>query len=296
MTFRSKTISSLVAFCALGNVQACQFDDAVAAANIDFDSIATQNDHYGAIRRSITNETTAARIIAIKNVHVFDGYTISPALSTRRRPGQRAWQHDRDRERDAPHPRHCTGSPLDRRAGRVGSGFHQAHRRDPRTVAGHADRAGPSRAGPRQARRLPRHSIHRVGAGHRRARRAGAPHAARLTAHKRDGAADGVPEPDLRADAGHHARAIASKVAPPPGVDGATPFDVALETVRRVHTAHVPILAGTDANLLPGLVAMVPFGISLHEELGTAGASWAGAGRGTEECDFEGGLLLGTER
>ncbi|KAI0199119.1 putative hydrolase [Astrocystis sublimbata] len=39
------------------------------------------------------------------------------------------------------------------------------------------------------------------------------------------------------------------------------------ETVRRLKAAGVPILAGTDANLVDGLVAKVPFGISLHEEL-----------------------------
>ncbi|KAH7014224.1 putative hydrolase [Microdochium trichocladiopsis] len=46
-----------------------------------------------------------------------------------------------------------------------------------------------------------------------------------------------------------------------------TNFSVALETVRRFHEAHIPVLAGSDANQQPGLVAMVPFGSSLHGEL-----------------------------
>ncbi|KAK5630572.1 hypothetical protein RRF57_006287 [Xylaria bambusicola] len=39
------------------------------------------------------------------------------------------------------------------------------------------------------------------------------------------------------------------------------------ETVRRLKAAGVPVIAGTDANLVQGLIAIVPFGISLHEEL-----------------------------
>ncbi|KAI0809899.1 putative hydrolase [Xylaria sp. FL0064] len=44
-------------------------------------------------------------------------------------------------------------------------------------------------------------------------------------------------------------------------------YAAAEETVRRLKEAGVPIIAGTDANLVPGLIALVPFGISLHEEL-----------------------------
>lgn len=34
----------------------------------------------------------------------------------------------------------------------------------------------------------------------------------------------------------------------------------ALKTVERIHKNHITILAGTDANLHPGLPALVPFG------------------------------------
>lgn len=44
-------------------------------------------------------------------------------------------------------------------------------------------------------------------------------------------------------------------------------FTAALETTALLHKAGVPILAGTDANLQPGVPAQVPFGISLHDEL-----------------------------
>ncbi|KAI0513039.1 putative hydrolase [Xylaria bambusicola] len=44
-------------------------------------------------------------------------------------------------------------------------------------------------------------------------------------------------------------------------------YTAAEETVRRLKAAGVPIIAGTDANLVQGLIALVPFGISLHEEL-----------------------------
>ncbi|KAI1131826.1 putative hydrolase [Nemania abortiva] len=44
-------------------------------------------------------------------------------------------------------------------------------------------------------------------------------------------------------------------------------YTAAEETVRRLKEAGVPIIAGTDANLVQGLIATVPFGISLHEEL-----------------------------
>ncbi|KAI1202824.1 putative hydrolase [Nemania serpens] len=57
-------------------------------------------------------------------------------------------------------------------------------------------------------------------------------------------------------------------------------YTAAEETVRRLKEAGVPIIAGTDANLVQGLIAIVPFGISLHEELRllvTAGLSPAEA-------------------
>ncbi|KAI1746832.1 putative hydrolase [Xylaria castorea] len=44
-------------------------------------------------------------------------------------------------------------------------------------------------------------------------------------------------------------------------------YTAAEETVRRLKEAGVPIITGTDANLVPGLVSTVPFGITLHEEL-----------------------------
>lgn len=44
-------------------------------------------------------------------------------------------------------------------------------------------------------------------------------------------------------------------------------YTAAEETLRRLKEAGVPIIAGTDANLVQGLIAIVPFGISLHEEL-----------------------------
>ncbi|KAI0854926.1 putative hydrolase [Xylaria cubensis] len=44
-------------------------------------------------------------------------------------------------------------------------------------------------------------------------------------------------------------------------------YTAAEETVRRLKEAGVPIIAGTDSNLVQGLIAIVPFGISLHEEL-----------------------------
>lgn len=46
-----------------------------------------------------------------------------------------------------------------------------------------------------------------------------------------------------------------------PGLD----FGACVESVRRMHEAGVPILAGTDANATP--VAPVPHGTSLHDEL-----------------------------
>ncbi|KAI0439992.1 putative hydrolase [Xylaria telfairii] len=48
---------------------------------------------------------------------------------------------------------------------------------------------------------------------------------------------------------------------------GTSNYAAAEETVRRLKEAGVPIIAGTDANLVQGLIAIVPFGISLHEEL-----------------------------
>ncbi|KAJ5288191.1 hypothetical protein N7478_003877 [Penicillium angulare] len=44
-------------------------------------------------------------------------------------------------------------------------------------------------------------------------------------------------------------------------------FDNARKTVAALHLAGVPILAGTDANMSPGVPANVAHGISLHEEL-----------------------------
>ncbi|TGJ84532.1 hypothetical protein E0Z10_g4239 [Xylaria hypoxylon] len=44
-------------------------------------------------------------------------------------------------------------------------------------------------------------------------------------------------------------------------------YTAAEESVRQLKEAGVPIVAGTDANLVQGLIAIVPFGISLHEEL-----------------------------
>ncbi|KAI1259715.1 hypothetical protein F5Y18DRAFT_408573 [Xylariaceae sp. FL1019] len=45
-------------------------------------------------------------------------------------------------------------------------------------------------------------------------------------------------------------------------------YSAAEESVRRLKQAGVSILAGTDANLQPGLIASVPFGSSIHDELG----------------------------
>lgn len=44
-------------------------------------------------------------------------------------------------------------------------------------------------------------------------------------------------------------------------------FDNACKTVAALHSAGVPILAGTDANSAPGVPSQVSHGISLHEEL-----------------------------
>ncbi|KAF2475643.1 putative hydrolase [Lindgomyces ingoldianus] len=44
-------------------------------------------------------------------------------------------------------------------------------------------------------------------------------------------------------------------------------FNASLATAAELRRKRVPILAGTDANLQPGIVATVPFGTSLHEEL-----------------------------
>jgi imidazolonepropionase-like amidohydrolase len=46
-----------------------------------------------------------------------------------------------------------------------------------------------------------------------------------------------------------------------------TSFTAALATTALLHNAGVPVLTGTDANLQPGIPAMVPFGTSLHDEL-----------------------------
>ncbi|KAI0468989.1 putative hydrolase [Xylaria cf. heliscus] len=48
---------------------------------------------------------------------------------------------------------------------------------------------------------------------------------------------------------------------------GSRNYTAGEETVRRLKEAGVPIIAGTDANLVQGLISIVPFGISLHEEL-----------------------------
>ncbi|KAM0462117.1 hypothetical protein ACHAO4_001311 [Trichoderma viride] len=44
-------------------------------------------------------------------------------------------------------------------------------------------------------------------------------------------------------------------------------FAPANATVARLHAAGVPIMAGTDANAVPGVPAFVAFGTSLHDEL-----------------------------
>lgn len=46
-----------------------------------------------------------------------------------------------------------------------------------------------------------------------------------------------------------------------------TNFTAALATTSLLHRSGVPVLAGTDANTQSGVPAMVPFGISLHDEL-----------------------------
>ncbi|PVI01712.1 hypothetical protein DM02DRAFT_641687 [Periconia macrospinosa] len=44
-------------------------------------------------------------------------------------------------------------------------------------------------------------------------------------------------------------------------------FSAALLTTSLLHAAGVPILAGTDGNMQPGVPAQVPFGTSMHDEL-----------------------------
>lgn len=44
-------------------------------------------------------------------------------------------------------------------------------------------------------------------------------------------------------------------------------FAASVESVRRMHAAGVPIVAGTDANASPGSPSPVPHGSSLHDEL-----------------------------
>jgi imidazolonepropionase-like amidohydrolase len=44
-------------------------------------------------------------------------------------------------------------------------------------------------------------------------------------------------------------------------------FQAAMDSVSMLHKAGVPILAGTDANLQPGVPAAVPFGSSMHDEM-----------------------------
>ncbi|KAI0534693.1 putative hydrolase [Xylaria digitata] len=48
---------------------------------------------------------------------------------------------------------------------------------------------------------------------------------------------------------------------------GTRNYTITEESVRQLKEAGVPIVAGTDANLVQGLIAIVPFGISLHTEL-----------------------------
>ncbi|KAF2712877.1 hydrolase [Pleomassaria siparia CBS 279.74] len=44
-------------------------------------------------------------------------------------------------------------------------------------------------------------------------------------------------------------------------------FQAAIDSVSMLINAGIPILAGTDANTQPSVPAMVPFGISMHDEL-----------------------------
>ncbi|KAH7128214.1 hypothetical protein B0J11DRAFT_549099 [Dendryphion nanum] len=44
-------------------------------------------------------------------------------------------------------------------------------------------------------------------------------------------------------------------------------YTAALLTTRSLHNSHIPILAGTDANEVPGVPAAIAFGSSLHDEL-----------------------------
>jgi imidazolonepropionase-like amidohydrolase len=44
-------------------------------------------------------------------------------------------------------------------------------------------------------------------------------------------------------------------------------FENARKTVAALHLAGVPVLAGTDSNMSPGVPANLAHGISLHEEL-----------------------------
>ncbi|KAJ5096638.1 hypothetical protein N7456_007359 [Penicillium angulare] len=44
-------------------------------------------------------------------------------------------------------------------------------------------------------------------------------------------------------------------------------FDNARKTVAALHLAGVPVLAGTDSNMAPGVPANISHGVSLHEEL-----------------------------
>lgn len=61
-------------------------------------------------------------------------------------------------------------------------------------------------------------------------------------------------------------QAVAAAFASNPGPK--LSLDNALESVRRMHAAGVPIAAGTDANASPGAPARVAHGSSLHDELG----------------------------
>ena len=50
-------------------------------------------------------------------------------------------------------------------------------------------------------------------------------------------------------------------------VHNASRYEFAKDSVTALYNACVPILAGTDANVTPGIVASLPFGSSLHLEL-----------------------------
>ena len=64
-------------------------------------------------------------------------------------------------------------------------------------------------------------------------------------------------------------RTVAEKAAQMPTHRGTTPYYAnARETVRAFYQANILIMAGTDANMADGSPMKVPFGASLHDELG----------------------------